>query len=121
MTRITKTSPHSADNRDADLDSAESFLLEPERYELREEPRYRFEVDRRDFLKTLGGGIVVCLVAEVAGVARAQRPGGAAAEVAGAAEAARLRKWGLAAHQRIRRSHRLHGKGRNRAEHSHVA
>jgi nicotinate dehydrogenase subunit B len=74
VTRITKTSLHSADNRDADLDSAESFLLEPERYELREEPRYRFEVDRRDFLKTLGGGIVVCLVADVAGVARAQRP-----------------------------------------------
>jgi isoquinoline 1-oxidoreductase len=49
----------------------ESLLLEPERYELREEPRYRFEVDRRDFLKTLGGGIVICLVA---GVAKAQRP-----------------------------------------------
>lgn len=36
--------------------------IEPERYELFEEPRYRFEPDRRDFLKVLGGGILVCLV-----------------------------------------------------------
>jgi isoquinoline 1-oxidoreductase len=71
VTRIAKRTPQLSDDRDADLHSAESLLFEPERYELREEPRYRFEVDRRDFLKTLGGGIVVCLVA---GVARAQRP-----------------------------------------------
>jgi isoquinoline 1-oxidoreductase len=32
-----------------------------ERYELFEEPRYRFELDRRDFFKVLGGGLVVCL------------------------------------------------------------
>lgn len=71
MTRISKRPPHPVDTPDADLPSTESLLLEPERYELREEPRYRFEVDRRDFLKTLGGGIVICLVA---GVAKAQRP-----------------------------------------------
>lgn len=35
--------------------------LEPERYELFEAPRYRFDLDRRDFLKVAGGGIVVCL------------------------------------------------------------
>ena len=35
--------------------------LEPERYEFYEEPRYRFDLDRRDFLKAVGGGIVVCL------------------------------------------------------------
>ncbi len=47
--------------------------LEPERYELREEPRYRFELDRRDFLNTLGGGILVfCLL----DAAEAQPPGG---------------------------------------------
>jgi nicotinate dehydrogenase subunit B len=47
--------------------------LEMERYELDEEPRYRFELDRRDFLKVAGGGVVVCLVL---GEAPAQqRPG----------------------------------------------
>ncbi|HEV8069774.1 MAG TPA: molybdopterin cofactor-binding domain-containing protein [Planctomycetaceae bacterium] len=71
MTRIAKRPQHLSDDCESDLNSGESLLSEPERYELREEPRYRFEVDRRDFLKTLGGGIVVCLVA---GVAKAQRP-----------------------------------------------
>ncbi len=46
--------------------------LEPERYELYEEPRYRFDPDRRDFLKVLGGGLLVFLVAEEA---FAQQPG----------------------------------------------
>jgi isoquinoline 1-oxidoreductase len=36
--------------------------LEPERYELRETDRYRFDLDRRDVLKALGGGVLVCLV-----------------------------------------------------------
>jgi isoquinoline 1-oxidoreductase len=35
---------------------------EPERYELRETDRYRFNLDRRDVLKALGGGVLVCLV-----------------------------------------------------------
>jgi isoquinoline 1-oxidoreductase len=35
-------------------------LAEPERYELYAEPRYQFELDRRDFFKILGAGIVVC-------------------------------------------------------------
>jgi len=39
-------------------------LNEPERYELFEEPRYHFEPDRRDFIKALGGGLLVCLVAQ---------------------------------------------------------
>ncbi len=33
--------------------------LEPERYELREEPAYHFEMARREFFKLLGGGIVI--------------------------------------------------------------
>jgi len=46
--------------------------FEPERYELHEEPAYRFELDRRDFLKSLGGGILVlCLV----DASSAQQPG----------------------------------------------
>jgi isoquinoline 1-oxidoreductase len=44
-----------------------------ERYELYEEPRYHFDFNRRDFLKMVGGGVVVCLVP---GEALAQqRPG----------------------------------------------
>jgi nicotinate dehydrogenase subunit B len=46
--------------------------LEPERYELYEEPRYQFEPDRRDFLRAVGGGIMVFLVL---GEADAQQPG----------------------------------------------
>lgn len=34
-------------------------LLEPERYELTSPPAYRFEVDRRDFFKFLGAGLLV--------------------------------------------------------------
>ena len=64
-------------------DIDDDFQPEVERYELREDPRYRFELDRRDFLKTLGGGIlVVCLL----DAAEAQPPGGGGA--AGAAEVA---------------------------------
>jgi len=35
--------------------------MEPERYELYEGPAYQFELERRDFFKVLGGGIVVAL------------------------------------------------------------
>jgi isoquinoline 1-oxidoreductase len=48
------------------------MLLEPERYEFFEEPRYEFAPDRRDFLKVVGGGLVVFLVAAHA---EAQQPG----------------------------------------------
>jgi len=46
--------------------------LEPERYELHEEPAYRFDLDRRGFLKSLGGGILVFYLLEAA---HAQPPG----------------------------------------------
>src|ERR1700732_1780968 len=36
--------------------------LEPERYELTAPPRYRFEVDRREFFKFLGAGILIVSV-----------------------------------------------------------
>ena len=42
--------------------SQENTFIEPERYEFFAEPAYRFELDRRDFLKAAGGGIVVCLM-----------------------------------------------------------
>jgi isoquinoline 1-oxidoreductase len=44
-------------------DAFASQIIEPERYELFEQPRYEFELDRREFLKVLGGGILLCLVA----------------------------------------------------------
>ena len=42
-------------------DNFESASFEPERYELYEGPAYRFDFDRRDFFKVVGGGIVVAL------------------------------------------------------------
>lgn len=37
-------------------------MLEFERYELREGPAYRFDLERRDFFKLLGGGLILFLV-----------------------------------------------------------
>lgn len=55
------------------LDDAE---LEPERYELSQPLAYRFVPSRRDFLKTLGGGLLVALVVGSRGAsARAAGPG----------------------------------------------
>ncbi len=47
-------------NRKTSPNEEPHVLDEPERYELYERPRYRFELDRRDFFKILGAGIVVC-------------------------------------------------------------
>ena len=47
--------------------------FEPERYEMREVPAYYFEPGRRDFLKSLGGGILVFYLLDSAD---AQPPGG---------------------------------------------
>src|ERR1700683_4503869 len=47
--------------------------FEPERYELHAAPVYRFVPDRRDFLKLLGGGLVVLVALPNA---RAQESGG---------------------------------------------
>ncbi len=49
--------------------------IEMERYEFTEEPRYLFEVDRREFLKLFGGGIAVFLVMGES-LAQRQGPGG---------------------------------------------
>lgn len=42
---------------------SDELEVQAESYELYEEPRYDFEIDRRTFFKVLGGGIVVLLVA----------------------------------------------------------
>ena len=50
--------------------------LEPERYELKAGPAYRFEVDRRDFFKFLGAGIlVVCVLKDVSSAQESGRGG----------------------------------------------
>ena len=41
-------------------------ILEPERYELEAEPTCRFDLDRREFFKVLGRGVVVLLLADTA-------------------------------------------------------
>ena len=46
---------------------------EVERYELRERPRYRFEANRREFVQTLGAGLVIAIASARA---RAQQRGG---------------------------------------------
>ncbi|HYK87465.1 MAG TPA: molybdopterin cofactor-binding domain-containing protein [Acidobacteriota bacterium] len=38
---------------------ASQFFIEPERYELWSEPSFRFDLERRDFFKLLGAGVVV--------------------------------------------------------------
>src|SRR5262245_49777010 len=35
---------------------------EPERYELSEPPQYRFELNRREFVQTLGAGLLISMV-----------------------------------------------------------
>jgi CO/xanthine dehydrogenase Mo-binding subunit len=43
--------------------SVEPFDIEPERYEWAESRRYLFEVDRRDFIRFFGGGLLVVVAA----------------------------------------------------------
>jgi nicotinate dehydrogenase subunit B len=57
---------------------ADPRALEPERYELAAGPAYRFEVDRREFVKLLGGGLVVVVVAAAAPAQESGARGGAA-------------------------------------------
>src|SRR3989442_6792372 len=46
--------------------SGDRLTLEPERYELAEGPAYRFDVDRRGFVKLLGGGLLLIVAASAA-------------------------------------------------------
>jgi CO/xanthine dehydrogenase Mo-binding subunit len=52
------------------------FNIELERYELFEGPLYRFEVDRRDFVKSFGAGLLVLLIAPKEVVFGAQQESG---------------------------------------------
>jgi nicotinate dehydrogenase subunit B len=52
--------------------------LEPERYELDAGPAYRFDVDRREFVKLLGGGLVVMVATATAPAQESGARGGGA-------------------------------------------
>jgi nicotinate dehydrogenase subunit B len=54
----------------------ESDHIEVERYELFAASRYRFDVDRRDFVKTFGTGLLVVLVAAKSAAQESGRRGG---------------------------------------------
>src|SRR5437667_853295 len=58
--------------------SGDRLTLEPERYELAEGPAYRFDVDRREFVKLLGGGLVVIVAASAAPAQESGARGGGA-------------------------------------------
>src|SRR2546428_10839423 len=55
--------PTRASSRRSRRRAMPEFNLELERYELFEGPLYRFEVDRRDFVKSFGAGLLVLLIA----------------------------------------------------------
>jgi isoquinoline 1-oxidoreductase len=57
-----------------ELETTLELEIEPERYELREELPYRFELDRRDFLKSLGGGLLVLYLLESADAEEPAQP-----------------------------------------------
>ncbi len=50
--------------------------IEPERYELRAAAPYRFDLDRRDFFKFLGAGVLVVSVLKPAVIAQEAGGGG---------------------------------------------
>jgi isoquinoline 1-oxidoreductase len=60
----------------SDMIVGEEILIEPERYELAEAPAYRFELDRRDFFRVLGAGLVVVALIDREPEAIAQQRGG---------------------------------------------
>jgi hypothetical protein len=80
-------------------------VLEPERYEFHEAPIHHFALDRRDFFKFFGAGIMVFAAAKDA--LALQESGGSAAESFRRAAQGNHR---LAAHRRRRQRHRLHRK-----------
>ena len=52
-----------------------AFAIEPERYEFNAKPAYHFDLDRREFFRFLGGGLLVISVLN--GASKAQESGGA--------------------------------------------
>lgn len=69
------------------------MTFEPERYELREGPAYQFDLDRRDFFRALGGGIVVGLLVNESATARESEGGGQRGGGSGATTPGDLAAW----------------------------
>src|SRR5579862_1755140 len=65
-------------------------MLEFERYELCEGPAYRFDLERRDFFKLLGGGLILFLVFDRSADAQES---GRAQEMRGDARPPELTAW----------------------------
>ena len=80
----------------------DDFLHEPERYELDTEPPSPLELDRREFFRIVGGGLVVALVL---GGVEAQQPGGRRGGFGGAASAAGPRRSAIPPRSRSSPSH----------------
>ena len=89
------------------------ILLEPERYELRAAAPYRFDLDRREFFRFLGAGVLVVSILKSAGVAQESGWGEPAAR-GFPSQGNRC----LASSWRKRQNHGLHRKGRDGPEHS---
>ena len=104
----TSSDPMTADTTIAERVTAETNFeipLEPERYELRAGAPYRFDLDRRDFFKFLGAGIVVVSILKPAMVAQESGSGRRRGESLPKEIDAWLHHW------RKRQGHGLHGKG----------
>src|SRR5579863_2907786 len=56
--------------------SPEANMLEVERYELFATPAYHFDLERRDFFKLLGGGVVLLLALDHSAAAQESGRGG---------------------------------------------
>ncbi|HWE40350.1 MAG TPA: molybdopterin cofactor-binding domain-containing protein [Isosphaeraceae bacterium] len=61
-----------------DHDLSTAFAIEPERYELLDDAEIPFEIDRRAFLKVLGGGLVILCLPRSSSAAPLQRGRGPA-------------------------------------------
>ena len=116
--------PRREDGRRADEDNRErggatmsrpvDIEIEVERYELAESARYRFDLERRDFMRifgVMGGGLLVV----------ASLPASAQESGRGGQTSCRERRGRMGPHRRAGPHHWLHGKNRNRPEHPDVA
>src|SRR5262249_26508973 len=70
---MSRENQSSIEQGQIEFDKAEVDEVEIERYELRQPPAYHFELERRDFFKVMGGGLVILFL--VRGRAPAQESG----------------------------------------------
>src|SRR5215467_9082884 len=56
---MSRENKSSVEQEQIEFDPPEVDQIEIERYELRQPPLYRFDLERRDFFKVMGGGLVI--------------------------------------------------------------